>query len=290
MRRCEDKTKVMVLGSTGMAGHVVTACLEANPSLAVSNYSRSRFNERTITIDATDHELLEKAVAELLPDVIVNCVGVLIREAEKDTKRAIEVNSLLPYHLVSLCDRYGGRLVHLSTDCVFSGRNGPYGTMDFRDGDSAYDRTKALGEVVNERDVTIRTSITGPELKINGTGLFHWFMSQRGNVTGYPRAMWSGVMTTELAKYIEHVIISSSTPNGLVHFSVPGGISKLDLLRMFQDEFARDVVISSVDGANADKRLIPSEDLGFVPKDYRSQIASMHEWMNQHPEWYSHYQ
>lgn len=281
---------MMVLGSTGMAGHVVTAHLETNPALNVNNYSRSRFNDRTVLINASDHDLLDREIMDFSPDVIVNCIGVLIKESEKDIKRAIEVNSLLPHYLVSMCDRHGGRLVHLSTDCVFSGKNGPYGVTDLRDGDSVYDRTKALGEIVNERDVTIRTSITGPELKRDGTGLFHWYMNQRGNVTGYRNAMWSGVMTTELANFVEHVIISNSKIKGLVHFSVPGGISKLDLLRSFQDEFRRDITINSGEGPDTDKRLIPSGDLGFEPKDYRSQIASMHDWMRLHPEWYAHYE
>jgi dTDP-4-dehydrorhamnose reductase len=288
MNGIDDRKRIVVLGSTGMAGHVVTSRLESNRSLEVLNISRTKFNEQTVTIDVTDTKSLEDIISEFSPEIVVNCVGMLIKESEKNKVGAVMVNSLLPHVLSSMCDKHGGRLIHLSTDCVFSGAKGPYDIGDFRDGDSFYDRSKALGEVVNERDLTIRTSITGPELKENGTGLFDWFMQKNGTAPGFTQALWSGVMTTELAKYIETICISRS-PRGLIHFSVPGGISKFELLTIFNSVFDRGLTIEPVENQRVDKRLVPTPDNGYEASDYVTQVREMKAWMDDHKAWYSNY-
>jgi dTDP-4-dehydrorhamnose reductase len=284
-----DRTKVVVLGSTGMAGHVACAMLSRLPELQVFNIARTVWNDETIIIDARDRTKLDQTISSIGPDIIINCMGVLIKGSEKDPKSAIEINSLLPHFLVDLCDRYGGRLVHLSTDCVFSGKCGPYKTTDFRDGDSIYDRSKALGEVINQRDLTIRTSIVGPELKKDGTGLFHWFMGQQGSVKGYTQALWSGVMTTDLALFLQDICLGSETSTGLVHYSVPGGISKFELLSLFQSEFRMPVKVERFENEPVDKRLILSDSLLHKPLDYISQVRQMKAWMVENKNWYGHY-
>ena len=289
MKGTNEKKRVVVLGSSGMAGHVVTDRLEGNPFLEVRNISRTRFNERTLTLDVDDTESLEQSISDFTPDIIINCVGMLIKESEKNKVEAVRINSLLPHVLASICDKHGGRLIHLSTDCVFSGKRGPYQIGDFRDGDSFYDRSKALGEVVNERDLTIRTSITGPELKENGTGLFHWFMKKEGIAPGFTQVMWSGIMTTELAKYIE-MLCTSDTPKGLVHFSVLGGISKFDLLKIFNSVFDRGLEVEPVENQRVDKRLVPTPGIGYAASDYLTQVKEMKTWMDDHRTWYKQYQ
>ena len=287
--RESESTKIVVLGSTGMAGHVVCTRLSQRPELQVFNVARRPWNDDTIILDARDGTALERVIRDINPDIIINCMGVLIKGSEKDPTSAIKVNSLLPHLLVDLCDRYGGRLIHLSTDCVFSGKNGPYRPTDQRDGDSIYDRTKALGEVVNERDLTVRTSITGPELEPSGQGLFNWFMKQRGPVRGFSKAMWSRVMTTQLAQFMEDICLGYETSKGLVHYSVPGGISKYDLLALFKSEFDTRADIERFDSELVDKRLLPSESLRHLPPDYPTQIRNMRSWMVKHRNFYAHY-
>jgi len=284
-----ERTKVMILGTTGMAGHVAGASLAKRPELQVIKVARTASDKETIVLDAKDTIKLEQIISATAPDIIINCMGVLIKGSEKEPRKAIEINSLLPHVLVDICDRHGGRLVHLSTDCVFSGKNGPYKATDVRDGDSVYDRSKALGEVVNERDLTIRTSIVGPELKPDGTGLFHWFMNQRGSVKGYSNAFWSGVMTTQLADLFEDVCLGRERAKGLVQYSVPGGISKYDLLCLFRSEFGLGVEIERFENERVDKRLVPTEGLTRGPADYVTQVRRMKAWMEEHKDWYGHY-
>ena len=288
MKRTE-RTKVLVLGSTGMAGHVACASLTKRPELQVFNIARTVWNDDTIILDVRDRVGLDKAICSIEPDIIINCMGVLIKGSEKDPKNAIEINSLLPHLLVDICDRHGGRLIHLSTDCVFSGKCGPYNITDFRDGDSFYDRSKALGEIINERDLTIRTSIVGPELKREGTGLFHWFTGQQGEVKGYSQTFWSGVMTTDLALLLEDICLGLETSKGLVHYSVPGGISKYELLRLFQSEFGLPVKVEKFENERIDKRLIPSQKLSHQPLDYVSQVIQLKKWMTEHRNLYHSY-
>jgi len=273
-----------------MAGHVVTERLRASGRFEVVDASRSSVDARTVRVDLTEPQQIMDLIKDQRPDVVINCVGMLIKSSEADVIGSIRTNALLPHLLVQACDKFGGRLVHLSTDCVFSGKGGPYKVGDFRDGDSVYDRTKALGEVVNERDLTIRTSITGPELRQNGTGLFHWFMMQNGKVKGFANAYWSGLMTTELARCIELMLISDHPMKGLVHLTVPDGISKYALLQMFDQEFERGIEVERFEGEKVDKRLVPSDIPGIKVKDYADQISDMHIWMRSHPELYGHYE
>jgi dTDP-4-dehydrorhamnose reductase len=289
MRKIDGKRTVLVLGSNGMAGHVVTKYLEAEPSLHVINVARRPLNERTVVADAADPTALGGVIKDAQPELIINCIGILIKKANSNPREAIQMNSLLPHVLVDMCDRHGGRLVHLSTDCVFSGKNGPYDLHAFRDGDTVYDRTKALGEVVNERDLTIRTSITGPELQENGTGLFHWFMMQQGPIKGYNNAYWSGVITTELARYVKEICLGNEKAKGIVHYSVDGGINKFDLLNKFNASFSKKLAIESFAGEKVDKRLIPSKGLARYPPSYDQQISDMRDWVHQHRQLYPHY-
>ncbi|WP_373398913.1 sugar nucleotide-binding protein [Algoriphagus halophilus] len=124
----------------------------------------------------------------------------------RKSKNSIFINSYFPHWLVSEADKYGGQVIHISTDCVFSGKKGGYIEADFRDADDIYGRGKALGELIGGRHLTLRTSIIGPELKSNGEGLFHWFMNQKGETNGYTKAIWGGVTTFELAKVIKDCV------------------------------------------------------------------------------------
>ena len=211
--------RILILGAGGMAGHVMAEYLAQKPEYEVIRCARRAATPDTILLDVTEFSHVEDVLGEQRPDIVINCVGMLIQTSRDRLDQAILINSYLPHFLsrLGIKLKYGFRLIHISTDCVFSGDRGGYAEDDFRDGDTPYARTKALGEVINDRDLTLRTSIIGPELKQNGTGLLHWFLMQKGEIKGFTSAYWSGVTTLELAKVVDDCIAHAIT--GLVNLT-----------------------------------------------------------------------
>jgi len=285
------KLRILVLGSSGMAGHVVTTYLKDNKVFDVIDVGpRKKITDTTRIVDLENPEAITTLLDDTHPDVLVNCTGVLVKASESNKRDATWFNAYLPRLLSELCVYRKIRLIHLSTDCVFSGANGPYCETSAYDGRDFYDRSKALGEVTEGEDLTIRTSIIGPELRSEGTGLFHWFITQKGKVCGFRKAFWSGVTTLELAKFITYLIESESNIKGLIHYSVPGGISKFHLLEEIQKCFRVTTRIEPLDLPVIDKRLICTRtDLGMVPPEYPQQLQELADWIKLHKEFYPHY-
>ena len=216
--------KVLLFGATGMAGHVTYYYLRSTGKYDISNVVyRTPLTEDSIVVDVTNRDAVADVVHRVHPEIIINCIGILIKGSKEHPDNAILINAYFPHLLKRLSDEVGAKLIHISTDCVFSGKKGNYTEDDFRDADDVYGRSKALGEIINDKDLTIRTSIIGPELKNNGEGLFHWFMHQSGKIRGFRTAVWGGVTTLELAKAIDYALDSGTT--GLVHLSNGIGIS-----------------------------------------------------------------
>jgi len=172
-------------------------------------------------------------------------------------------------------------VIHISTDCVFSGEKGSYAETDLLDGTSIYAKTKALGEITHAPHLTIRTSIIGPELKESGIGLFHWFQQQTGMVNGFTNVWWNGVTTLELAKGIDHVIQKNIT--GLLHLTAPQPISKHDLLMLLQQSFQKNDVKIIEDGRlSIDRTLVNTrKDFDYQVPDYPEMISALANWMKQ---------
>ena len=241
----------------------------------------------TTCVDLENPARLEELLDATAPSVLVNCTGVLVQASEKRKKEAVWINSYLPHLLLGLCQARDIRLIHLSTDCVFNGKAGPYREDSPKDGQLFYDRSKALGEIEARNALTIRTSIIGPELRSAGSGLFSWLCRQEGSARGYRKVLWSGVTTLELAKFVELVVSSGNELSGLLHYSVDGGISKFDLLREINEVFGLGLLIDPVDEPILDKRLICTrEDLGTRPAGYRAQLLELKAWMSNHKELY----
>ncbi len=271
--------KILVLGSQGMAGHVALEHLRRHEDWTVSGCARNA-GPGEIEFEATDFVGIENIICRETPNVVINCIGMLVAACQSRPAQAILINSYLPNYLSVLGRKYNFRLIHISTDCVFSGSKGNYHDNDFRDGDTPYARTKTLGEVINDTDLTIRTSIIGPELKQNGTGLFHWFMQQHGKIKGYSKAYWSGVTTIELAKALTAAIEQDLT--GLYQLTMPEKISKYDLLKLFKDIWLRDdIQVESYDGYFCDKSMISDrQDFKYtLPVSYRQMFEEMKCWM-----------
>ena len=282
------KSKVVVLGSQGMAGHVMYINLKQTGNYDVLGVARSdgRFVDKRMNV--ADFSALEAYLKQVKPDYVVNCIGVLVSQSASDIATAVLMNSYLPHFLSKLGDTCGFRLLHISTDCVFSGKTGGYTEASFRDGDDIYARSKALGEVINERDLTIRTSIIGPELKSDGTGLFDFFLKQNGMIQGYTQAMWSGITTMVLSRAVEQAIKHDVT--GLIHLTNGEAISKYDLLRLFRQFTHHPVEIEAVAGKCVDKSLVDTrQTMPDMVCSYERMVREMVSFMRSHAALYEHY-
>jgi len=257
-----------------MLGHqVVNYFLQFEDYDVVDIAFRSKLREETIISDVTDGTAFEKVVIELDPDFIVNCIGILIH-GSNNVENAIYLNAYLPHQLKNISKNIGAKLIHISTDCVFSGDTGGYIEADVKDGDGIYSQTKALGEIEDGANLTLRTSIIGPELKSNGVGLFHWFMNQQGDITGFTGAIWSGVTTIELAKAVKWSIDNAIT--GLYHVTNNSSINKYELLKLFQKYAKKDIDLKPIGGKNVDKSFIDTRLLiDYEIPSYDQMISDM---------------
>ena len=282
--------KVVVIGCKGMAGHVVKTCLESTGLYDVWGIARGiDSGQKLINLDVSNTKELESILDNGSFDVVINCIGLLNKTAEDNPELAVWFNSFFPQLLASYGRKHNFKLVHISTDCVFSGKEGGYKEDSFKNGIGFYAQSKALGEVINTKDLTFRTSIIGPELNENGIGLFHWFMSQNDEVFGYSEAYWSGVTTIELAKGIHEAIKQDLT--GLYHFVNNTKISKFDLINEFNSNF-RDggINILSKSDYKVDKSLINTrDDFNYTINSYKIMIKEMKNWILDYKNIYKHY-
>jgi len=281
--------RVLVLGAGGMAGHVVALYLRENGFAVDTLSAKNRFDGATHLINVTEREKLEAFLRANSYDVVINCIGLLVRQSEEQRGLAVYLNSFLPHHLEAHYKDSKTKVIQLSTDCVFSGQHPPYRENSPYDGELFYDRTKALGEVVNAKDLTFRMSIVGPEIREDGVGLFNWFWAQRGDISGYTRAMWNGITTIELAKGMKAAIEQDLT--GLYHLTPDNSISKCDLLEIFRDVFKRgDVTIWPSADLISDKTLLNTRtDFEYRVPDYTNMVEEMKTWIMAHRDRYKHY-
>ncbi len=277
--------KVLVLGVMGMAGHIMAEYLDSIGEYQVFGVARSDSRYVTKQIDVLDFVKVKHYLTEVKPDIVINCIGMLVQQAKADISNAILINSYLPHFLAEAGGEIGFKLVHISTDCVFSGKDGQYTEDVFRDGDDNYARTKALGEVINDKDLTIRTSIIGPELKGNGTGLFDWFFKQADEVKGYTQAYWSGITTLELAKATHGMIEQKIT--GLYQLAPKQKISKYDLLCLFSKIWKSKVAIKPFDKYIVDKSLVSTRtDFQYHELNYEPMLNELKHWIDSHSGYY----
>lgn len=273
--------RILVLGKNGMLGHVVYNYFKDN------NYEvYGTATKEDIKYDAfKNQEEIEKIVQDVKPDVVINCIGILNTAAEDNKVLAVKLNSLLPHYLDSISEKYKFKFIHVSTDCVFNGVKGDYTENSLPDADSFYGKSKALGEVRNDRNVTLRTSIVGPDSNQNGIGLFQWFMNQEGEVSGYSKVIWTGVTTIELARIMKIVIDKNIT--GLQHVVNNETISKYELLKLFKKYFNKEIVINSEEKTESKKTLVRTNNsFNFDIPSYDKMVEEMKTWVDSHKELY----
>ena len=279
--------KILVFGSTGMLGHTLIKYLQSQKSIRVEFTVRNEkkqndcekiFGKRAeFIVDAFNPESALIAIQEYKPDFCINCLG-LIKQKNKSKNylKLIHVNSLFPHFLSEYCAQIGSRLIHISTDCVYSGKKGNYTENDIPDPLDFYGRSKLLGEVSNNNALTIRTSIIGPEIN-SSKGLFEWFRSTDEIVYGYSNAWFSGFPTIELSRIIFEYIMKKNIKNDIYNLSSKP-INKLNLLTLINEVYCLKKKILEDKSLKIDRTLNCSKfilETQLVKEEWRLMIERM---------------
>lgn len=285
-----NSKKILILGVTGMLGHILFMELRKNKNFDVYGTLRSInspdkwFKPEEIQkirpgVDADNFDTVIRALASIRPDIVINCIG-LIKQlpAASDPLTVITVNAQLPHRISLICRTAGARMIHISTDCVFDGLKGNYKETDSSNASDLYGRTKFLGEVTYPHCITLRTSIIGHELK-GKYGLIEWFLSQEGAVKGFTKAIYSGFPTIEIARIISEYIIPNTELSGLYHVSLEP-VSKYELLKLVSKKYNKKIEIERYDDFFCDRSLDSSkfrEITGYTPPSWNELIEKMHQ-------------
>lgn len=281
--------RIIILGSNGMLGHKLLQRLALGHEVWGTNRRPVSaapeipgFDPAYLIgeVSVLDIGSIRRAVETVSPNVVINCIGIIKQiDAAKDAVTSITINALLPHQLAEICAQTGARLIHFSTDCVFSGRGGPYQEFDLPDATDLYGRSKLLGEVDRPGCLTIRTSIVGRELR-RGTGLFEWFYAQRGKtVRGYRHALYSGLTTLAMADVVRLVLEFHPSLSGV--WQIGGDpIDKCSLLELFNQVYELGVHIEPDDTFHCDRRLDSSrfrQLTGWRSPSWASMVEAMHD-------------
>ncbi|QXB02313.1 dTDP-4-dehydrorhamnose reductase family protein [Aeromonas sp. FDAARGOS 1416] len=279
---------VLILGATGMLGYSLFSNLADYAELTVKGTVRNidgkqeffeKYQDKLLLgIDVTDIASIEQAIIEAKPDVVFNCIGLIKQhDIAKQHVAAIEINALLPHQLAALCDQYASRLIHFSTDCVFDGKQGMYQEADLPTATDLYGKSKCLGEVNYGRHLTLRTSIIGHELD-SAVSLVDWFLSQRGAVKGFSKAIFSGLPTCYIAKLLADNILNKPDLCGLYHLSAEP-IDKHSLISLVAEIYGKNIEINESAQLVIDRSLDSSclrQALDLTVPSWRELIEFMH--------------
>ncbi len=281
--------KFFILGCNGMAGHTISLYLSEQGHEVLGFDRRESEYIKSIAGDARNTDVLRDIIVHGEYDSVINCIGILNQFAEQNKALATFLNSYFPHFLADVTSDINTQIIHMSTDCVFSGKRGEYTESDFRDGETFYDRSKALGELEDDKNITLRNSIVGPDINPNGIGLLNWFLKQDREVAGYTKAMWTGQTTLQLAKTME--VAARKKAHGLYNTVPEHTISKYELLGLFNHYFRNDSIkISPIDGVNADKSLKRTRfEFDYVIPEYDVMVSELADWIIAHKKMYPHY-
>jgi dTDP-4-dehydrorhamnose reductase len=282
--------KVLVIGASGMIGSTVFRVLSEQKDWEVFGSVRDKSVQRFFPpsigarlvseIDVENADSLAKVLDHTRPEVVINCAGLTKHKPEaEDPLSAIPINTLLPHRLAGLCKLAGARLIHVSTDCVFSGEKGGYTEDDFADARDVYGKSKVLGEVVYPHTVTLRTSTIGHELQ-SKYGLLDWFLSQEGRCKGYTRAVFSGLPTVVFAQVVRDHVIPHPELSGLYHVAAQP-INKFDLLKLIADVYGKNIDIVADNKLVIDRSLDASRfhaATGYIAPQWPELIKLMHSY------------
>ena len=292
-----SKRRVLVLGATGMAGHVMHDYLQ-RPEFGYEVEGTARFDHPQFRkFDALwDVSKIDEFFSNIRGnfDAIINCIGCLVSDSQAHPDVALRINAALPRRLEQFFSNEITKIVHLSTDCVFDGRKGtPYHAADLPTETGSYGFSKFLGEICNEKDWTIRTSIIGPELankpsSSDNSGLLHWFLNQPegSEIKGYSQAYWSGISTIELARIVACNLFEGYS--GLHQICRPFNTSKYELLKEANQVFCRNLTIQPFKFKRVDKSLVPTQDSPIIDNPYYSMFDEIFDWMAERKDLYDY--
>ena len=283
----KSRKKILILGASGMLGSTMIRFFAESKYLDVTGAVRSPLGVRFLPdhiqnfivsgVDAEDMVSVRKLISNLRPDVVVNCIGLVKQLSDvNDPLVALPINSLFPHKLARCCLDLGARVIHLSTDCLFTGRDGMYKETDVADAHDLYGISKRLGEIDYDNAVTLRTSIIGHELNGNRS-LVSWFLSQEGHVEGYKNAIFSGLPSVEISRIIRDYVIPNLDLRGIYHVSADP-INKFDLLSLVAEIYKKDIIIEANEGFVIDRSLDSSRFrglTGYNPPSWPELIMSM---------------
>lgn len=279
-----NSKKILVLGASGMLGHVLFTELQKKHNVfgTVRSIDNLPFDDNRGLIGSVNIEdlsSLEHIIKKINPDIVINCIGVIKQLQESKNKIiSIEINSLFPHKLSEICKLHKSRVIHFSTDCVFSGKTGNYNENDLADARDTYGLTKYMGEVDYPHTLTLRTSIIGHELN-SSVSLLDWFLSQKEACSGYSRAIFSGFPTITVARFLNDFVFPNDELSGVYNFSSEP-ISKLDLLVKIKKQYGKNIQINPSDQLEIDRSLDSSklkEKTGFKNQNWDQMIADMYE-------------
>lgn len=282
--------RILVLGGDGMLGHKLFSHLQKKHVVKVTLRQNMEFYKKydiftyENSFAGTDVRALDELIgilAEFKPETVVNAVGIIKQRINsKDNIKSIEINSLFPHRLALLCKTINAKLIHLSTDCIFSGKSGNYRESDTADAEDIYGRTKLLGEVAQRHCLTLRTSMIGPELHRKNS-LLEWFLSQKGTIKGFKKAIFSGFTTFELSRVIERLVEHFPEAHGLYHVSADP-ISKYDLLMMIKLKLCLSIEIIPETNFVCDRSLDSSkfrQEFKYAPPSWQDMVDELYERM-----------
>lgn len=284
----DDSKNILVLGGAGMAGYVVATYFKEK-GYDVTVFDTATVDGFTCVVGtAFDTELLKKVVLEKSYCAVINCIGLLNRACDSDRRAAAFLNGYLPHFLVDILKSTKTKLIHISSDCVFTGNDAPYDETAVPDASDNYGKTKSVGEVENEKDLTFRTSIIGPDRTAKKLGLVNWFMQQEA-VKGFKGVLWSGVSTVTLAKAMEAAI--NQNLSGIYHLVNNDFISKYDLLQLLNKYLRNSEVSFQADESVLSKKILVNTrtDFDFTVPSYEDMVRETYDWIIAHKEVYKHY-
>jgi len=229
---------------------------------------------------------LDKCIRIQQPDAIINCIGYLVEDSNKNPAEAVYLNSYFPHLLENMTKETNTKVIHISTDCIFDGKDEkPYTESSLPTATNYYGRSKALGELNNEKDLTLRQSIIGPAPQTNNTGLFNWiYTTTSTEVEGWTNVMWNGITTLELAKQIEGILVVCPSLHGIVNLVPPTIINKCDLLKLIVDTFDLPVKVKEVCNRHFSFKVLKNErkEVPIIKSDYNKQLAELRAYMDEH--------
>lgn len=278
---------ILIVGANGLIGSTVFRVLSENQDWKVfgsirteqikSLFSKSNTSRLVAGGDAESDEALIKLLDQVKPNLVINCAGLTKhRPSSHNMANLISINAVMPHRLAEICKIIGARLIHISTDCVFCGAKGNYKESDVTDSKDSYGKSKALGEVIDSENITIRTSTIGHELKSN-YGLLEWFLSQSGQCTGYRRAIFSGMPTVVFAQVLRDKVIPNPNLTGLYHVAAQP-INKFDLLELLAKMYGKTIRIVPDEEFAIDRSLNSTNfslATGYIAPSWHEMVAKM---------------